>query len=92
MYLLDIKSSPSPTGSGWIWQKDDFLQFECVDKWNLETQNPGRDTSIMSVSSGLGDPSSLNIRQTSRFSCLVFSFILEEGAAPQILSSLIAEN
>ena len=40
-----------------IWQeqqqKDVFHQFEFVDKFNLETQNPRRDSSIPSVSAGL---------------------------------------
>ena len=41
----------------WTWteeqQQDVFHQFEFVNKFNLETQNPRRDTSISSVSAGL---------------------------------------
>ena len=43
-----------------IWpeqqQKDVFHQFELVNKFNLEDQNPRRDTSIPGVSAGLPLP------------------------------------
>ena len=47
MYLLDIKSSLSPTRNGLdlIWPEHQpkyvFHQIEFVDKLNLETQTPG---------------------------------------------------
>ena len=41
----------------WTWteeqQQDVFHQFEFVNKFNLETQNPRRDTSVPSVRAGL---------------------------------------
>ena len=52
MHLQDIKSSPSLTG-----QKDtssmSSIRLNLLTKSNLETQNPGRDTIIPSVSAGL---------------------------------------
>ena len=39
-------------------QRGVFHQFECVDKINLDAQNPRRDTSIPSVSAGLDHPGS----------------------------------
>ena len=50
-----------PTGRGCFdiartTRKNVFHQFEFVNKFNLETQNPRRDTSIPSVSAGLGYP------------------------------------
>ena len=46
----DIISSPLLAARGWILygqnnnKKDVFHQFELVNKFNLETQNPKRDT------------------------------------------------
>ena len=62
MSLPDIQISLSVCRTYWVWydhnnnktkHKDVFQQFEFVDKNNLETHNPRRDTSILSVSTGL---------------------------------------
>ena len=54
IYLLDIKSSPSPTGQN-NNNKNVFNLVQFVNKNNLEAQNPSRDISIPSVSAGLGN-------------------------------------
>ena len=48
MYLLDIKSSPSPSGRSCI-----FIWPEQQNKFNLETKNHRKDTGILSVNTGL---------------------------------------
>ena len=57
MYLLDIQYSPSQTGRFDMARTTATIfvlhQAEFVDRFNLETQNPRRDTSIPSVSAGL---------------------------------------
>ena len=60
MYPLDIKSSPSRTGRGWIlYYQDNNIKMSSISLnllkksyWN--TQNSRRDTSIPSVRSGFG--------------------------------------
>ena len=54
MYLLDIKSSPSLTGQNSNISMSS-IKLNLLTKNNLEPQNPRRDTSIPSVSAGLGD-------------------------------------
>ena len=52
IFLLYIKSSPSPTGSNWIWYGQSKHQLEFVKKLNLDAQNPRSNTSIPSVCVG----------------------------------------